>query len=104
MRREVVASRGFGGTPGRRGSTSSLVQVPEKSGLPFDIRGVAAVMSTLPSAFRGAPAVGYLTHWAVKYDDDRETRKTIMAIAYPRESMCFTIAAPDAHLARRLRP
>ena len=58
MRRDVVASRGLGGTFGLRGSTSSLVQIPEKSGLPSAVRGVAADMSTVPSALRGAPALG----------------------------------------------
>ena len=62
MRRDVVASRGLGGTVGLRGSTSSLVQIPEKSGLPSAVRGVAAAMSTVPSALRGAPALGYRIH------------------------------------------
>ena len=58
LRREVVASRGLGGSFGRRGSTSSLVQIPEKSGLPSAVRGVGADISTVPSALRGAPAIG----------------------------------------------
>jgi hypothetical protein len=37
---------------------SPVIQMPEKSGLPSAIRGAGAVMFTLPSAFRGTPAVG----------------------------------------------
>jgi hypothetical protein len=39
-------------------------QIPEKSGLPFAMRGAGADESTMPSAFRGMPAVGYVNHWA----------------------------------------
>jgi hypothetical protein len=45
---------------------SALVHIPEKSGLPSGNRGVGAAMFTLPSAFRGTPAVGYPIHWAAK--------------------------------------
>jgi hypothetical protein len=37
---------------------SPVIQIPEKSGLPSAIRGAGADMFTLPSAFRGTPAVG----------------------------------------------
>ena len=36
--------------------------MPEKSGLPSAIRGTGADMLTVPSVFRGTPAVGYLIH------------------------------------------
>src|SRR5579862_7660927 len=48
--------------PGPRGSASTC-QIPERSGLPFT-RGAGPVIFTLPSAVRGAPAVGWFTHWA----------------------------------------
>ena len=41
---------------------SAAIQIPEKSGLPSARRGVGADMFTLPSAFRGTPAVGYFNH------------------------------------------
>jgi hypothetical protein len=44
--------------PGRGILGSPVIQIPEKSGLPSAIRGVGADMFTLPSAFRGTPAVG----------------------------------------------
>src|SRR5262245_29538651 len=62
IRRDVVASRGFGGTSGRRGSTSSLVQIPDKSGLPSAVRGAGADMSTPPSVLRGTPAAELRIH------------------------------------------
>jgi hypothetical protein len=39
-------------------SSFTLIQIPEKSGLPSGIFGAGAAMSTLPSAVRGTPAVG----------------------------------------------
>src|SRR5262245_46799481 len=89
MRRDVVASRGLGGTFGRRGSTSSLVQMPEKSGLPSAVRGAGADMSTLPSTLRGAPGCGWLIHWAANGVEasaaasmTKEIERKIMLVAY----------------------
>src|SRR5919197_6261059 len=42
----------------------AVSQIPEKSGLPSAVRGAGADRSTIPSAFRGTPAVGYFNHWA----------------------------------------
>src|SRR4030095_4875056 len=45
------------------GPLLARVQVPEKSGLPSAVRGVGAVMITLPCASRGTPASWYLGHF-----------------------------------------
>src|SRR6185295_19197034 len=50
---------------------SPVIHIPERSGLPSANRGVGAVMFTLPSAFRGTPALGYLIHWAAREVDTR---------------------------------
>src|SRR5690348_9336709 len=60
------ASLGLDKAPVRRRLGSPVVQIPEKSGLPFAMRGAGADMSTLPPAFRGTPAVGTFTHCAAK--------------------------------------
>src|SRR5690349_13430755 len=59
------ASLGLESSPVRR-LGSPVAQTPEKSGLPFAIRGAGAAMSTLPSGLRGTPAVGYFTHCAAR--------------------------------------
>jgi len=41
---------------------SAVIHSPDRSGLPFAMRGAGAAMSTLPSAFRGTPAVGAFSH------------------------------------------
>jgi hypothetical protein len=56
------ASLGLDKLPDRGILGSPVIQIPEKSGLPSAIRGEGADMSTLPSAFRGTPAVGYFSH------------------------------------------
>src|SRR4051812_9721141 len=38
--------------------------MPDRSGLPSDMRGAGAAMSTAPDAVRGIPGVGYLNHCA----------------------------------------
>src|SRR6516165_10443332 len=48
-------------TPPPQGG-SPVIQTPDKSGLPFASRGVAADRSTSPFGVRGAPGVGYLYH------------------------------------------
>ena len=56
--------------------------IPEKSGFPSVSRGAGAVMSTTPSALRGAPAVGYCTHWAIRSDEaERIARQPTVANA-----------------------
>jgi len=41
---------------------SAVIHIPERSGLPSVNRGAGPDMFTLPSAFRGTPALGYLNH------------------------------------------
>src|SRR4051812_48836384 len=67
----ALGSPGLSSAPvaGRFGSP--VIHIPEKSGFPSAIRGVGAAMFTLPSAFRGTAAVGYLIHWAVREVDTR---------------------------------
>src|SRR5215467_1678879 len=65
----------------RRSKGSPVVQIPEKSGLLSAIRGVGADMSTLPSAFRGTPAVGYLTHCAAEPGETKNAQKRKRAAA-----------------------
>jgi hypothetical protein len=48
--------------PAARGSVWTC-QIPERSGLPFTL-GTGPVMLILPSAVRGAPAIGWFSHWA----------------------------------------
>ena len=60
----LAASLGLDKPPVRRTLGSPVAQIPEKSGLPSAMRGEGADMSTLPSAFRGTPAVGYFSHCA----------------------------------------
>src|SRR6516162_8838579 len=48
--------------PCPRGSASTC-QIPERSGLPFT-RGTGPVMFTWPAGVRGAPGVGWFSHWA----------------------------------------
>ena len=45
------------------------VQSPDKSGLPFAIRGVGADRSTFPSVVRGAPGVASFSHCAATGTD-----------------------------------
>jgi len=54
----LAAAWGLDKLPGRGILGSPVIQIPEKSGLPSASRGEGADMSTLPSAFRGTPAVG----------------------------------------------
>jgi len=58
----LAASLGLDKRPGGGILGSPVIQTPEKSGLPSANRGDGADMFTLPSAFRGTPAVGYFTH------------------------------------------
>src|SRR5262245_4029432 len=59
--------------PGARGSACTC-QIPERSGLPFTI-GTGPVMLILPSAVRGAPAIGWFNHWA-RIDTPATTQAT----------------------------
>ena len=54
----LAASLGLDKPPVRGILGSPVIQTPEKSGLPSAIRGAGADIFTLPSAFRGTPAVG----------------------------------------------
>jgi hypothetical protein len=47
--------------------------MPEKSGFPSAVRGVAADMSTLPSALRGAPPAEWRIHCASRELDASAT-------------------------------
>src|SRR6266850_41375 len=40
------------------------LQMPDRSGLPSAVRGAGATRLGVPSARRGVPGVGYLSHWA----------------------------------------
>jgi hypothetical protein len=75
----LAASLGLDKPPGRGILGSPVIQIPEKSGLPFANRGEGADMSTLPSAFRGTPAVGYFTHCAFKCVDANAVPKMTKA-------------------------
>src|SRR6185369_13504999 len=47
-----------------RGSRSPLTQLPERSGLPFAVRGGRASSCTRPCASRGTPGAAYFGHCA----------------------------------------
>src|SRR5713226_903059 len=66
-----------------------VTQIPEKSGLPSGVRGAGADGSTLPSAFRGTPAVGYFNHWALSADVHVSTNATTTAAAEWPMSRCM---------------
>src|SRR5262245_11407665 len=51
------------------GRPSPVSHIPEKSTLPSGVRGVAAVRLGFPSAVRGTPAVGCVSHWPATGDD-----------------------------------
>src|SRR5204862_2773725 len=65
-------------------------QIPEKSGLPSAVRGAGADRSTIPSAFRGTPAVGYFNHCAALSVDAHVSPNaaTTAAAEWP-ESRCI---------------
>src|SRR6476620_3831635 len=48
--------------PAPRGSACTC-QMPDRSGLPFSL-GTRPAMLILPSGVRGAPVIGWCTHWA----------------------------------------
>ncbi|PYS34419.1 MAG: hypothetical protein DMG14_29510 [Acidobacteria bacterium] len=56
-------------------------QMPEKSGLPLEARGVGADKLGLPSEVVGTPAVGYLVHWAKPVADQFEVLANTIPIA-----------------------
>src|SRR4029077_9131132 len=66
--------------PGPRGSAAAC-QIPERSGFPLK-RGTAPVISTLPSGVRGAPGVGWFSHWA--WTDKQAPAKAIPIHMHPR--------------------
>src|SRR5579864_1587808 len=79
------ASLGLDKFPVRRTLGSPVAQTPEKSGLPSASRGGGADMFTVPSAFRGTPAVGYLNHWAARgFDAKAVPRMTIVTVRFER--------------------
>src|SRR5687768_10579958 len=51
-------------TPRMTQAGSAVIHTPDRSGLPFVKRGVAANKSTSPFAVRGARGLGCLNHWA----------------------------------------
>ena len=61
--------RAGGGRPGSR----VISQTPDKSGLPSDVRGVAALMSTLPSGPSATPAGTNVGHCAATAVDAMTT-------------------------------
>jgi hypothetical protein len=57
-----LTSSARGSTPRMTHAGSAVIHIPDKSGLPFVKRGVAADKSTAPLAVRGARGLGYLNH------------------------------------------
>jgi len=58
---------------------SAVSQIPEKSGWPSVVRGVAAVRLGFPSGVLGTAAVGYFNHCAEAVED--QVSKVLTAIA-----------------------
>src|SRR5439155_6807162 len=61
------------------GSRCAACHIPERSGLPSPVRGAVADRLGLPSARRGTPAVGYVTHCAPATGDGERTNAAIRA-------------------------
>ena len=84
----------------RGGPLLARCHKPEKSGLPSAVRGVGAVMITLPCASRGTPAPGNFGHCA-----PTETEQAAMMARAPMmpESAVFTLKLSPDHTAIRRR-
>src|SRR4030095_17238414 len=74
------------------------VQSPDKSGLPFAIRGVGADRSTFPSVVRGAPGVASFSHCAATGTDTgaMATTSTSAATSLDDRDMSTIIPLPAA--------
>src|SRR5258708_3363614 len=63
--------------------------MPDKSGLPSDVRGAGAVRFGFPSAVRGIPGVGKLNHWAHRGTASMHAAATIAILSMAILSMAI---------------
>src|SRR5947209_12758086 len=88
--------------PGGHGLLCSMSQMPERSGLPSEVRGVGAVRSGRPLLAFGTPAVGYFSHCAETVPVSADSMMAMPVTIFMGTSGCAQDATPAQLAAIRL--